>query len=224
MGIYFCQRTKRITLKETFMTENQKQEITGLFTGKDVANFFKGVVFLFDQIPEKKLQNAIKNYAPIKNGEKVILLYEYSAKEGVLLTTTHLYVNQPTYSGCSVGASAAVSDISSFSHRKKGLMSPEEYIDINVGLKTLTIQYMYGKQLMSALEKTISILKSGGLAGISGATSQPAVQEATASSNKLKDEYEQGQKQGEEFADKLFDAADKAKNALGKLGGLFGKK
>ncbi|MCL2763637.1 MAG: hypothetical protein FWD36_10650 [Treponema sp.] len=172
-------------------------------------------MFLFGDIPEKKLNNATKNYAPIKGGEEVVLLYEYSAKEGFVLTTNSLYVNQPTYSGCSVGASAAVSDISSISHRKKGGLSPEEYIDIQAGSKTLTIQYMYGKQLMGALEKTISVLKSAGPSESSGAASQPVMQETTPIPEK---------KEGEDIADKMMDAADKAKNALGKLGGLFGKK
>ena len=144
------------------ISENPKQDIIGLFTEKETAYAFKGTVHLFDKIPEKKLQNAIKNYAPVKSGEEVVLLYDYSAKEGIVLTTNRLYVNQPTYSGCSVGASVAVSDINGFSHRKKGAMSPEEYIDIQAGSKILTIQYMYGKQLMSALEKTVSILKSSG--------------------------------------------------------------
>ncbi|MCL2044461.1 MAG: hypothetical protein FWG89_10015 [Treponema sp.] len=205
------------------MNESQKQEITGFFTGKD-ASAFKGVVFLFNNIPEKKLQNAIKHYAHLKSGEEVVLLYEYSAKEGFVLTTSSLYVNQPTYADCSVGESAAISDINDFSWRKgKGLMNPEEYIDINAGSQTVTIQYMYGKQLMSALEKTVSVLKSSGLAGDAIAAAQPVTQE-TAASPGLKHEYEQGQKEGEEFADKLLDVADKAKNALGKLGGLFGKK
>jgi len=200
------------------MNENLKQEITKLFTGKD-AHAFKGVVFLFDSIPEKKLQNAIKNYASVKSGEEVVLLYEYSAKEGFVLTTNSLYVNQPTYSDCSVGESAAVSNIDGFSHRKGKGFSPEEYIDIDAGSQSLTIQYMYGKPLMAALEKTVSILKSGGLAGDPGpATQSAAAQETTAS------EWEKGEKQGEEFADKLLDVADKAKNAIGKLGGLFGKK
>ena len=159
------------------MNDNQKQEITGVFAAKESAHAFKGSVFLFDQIPEKKLQNAIKHYAPIKGGEEVVLLYEYSAKEGFVLTTSRLYVNQPTYDDCSVGASAAVSDIGSFSWRKKGMMNPEEYIDINAGSNTLTIQYMYGKQLMSALEKTVAVLKSSGLAG---AASQPVGQENAA--------------------------------------------
>ena len=210
------------------MNENQKQEIIKLFTEKEIAYAFKGVVFVFDQIPEKKLQNAIKNYAPIKSGEEVVLLYEYSAKEGFVLTTNSLYINQPTYrdKGASINEIALVSNISGFSWRKgKGLMNPDEFIDINVGSKTLTIFYLYGKQLMNALEKTVSILKSSGLAGTSSAAVQPAAQETAAvSSGSFKDEYEKGEKQGEELADKLFDVADKAKNALGKLGGLFGKK
>ena len=213
------------------MNENQKQEITGFFTGKDVAYAFKGTVFLFDQIPEKKLQNAVKHYASVKGGEEVVLLYEYSAKEGFVLTTSCLYVNQPSYSECSVNESAALSDITDFAWIKgKGLMNPDEFIKIFASSKYLVIKYMYGKQLMSALEKTISVLKSSDLAVASVGTAQTVTQESASSPEKkgftaeLKDEYEQGQKEGEEFADKLLDAADKAKNALGKLGGLFGKK
>ena len=212
------------------INENQKKEITGFFTGAD-AGAFKGVVFLFDQVPEKKLQKAIKNYASIKGGEEVVLLYAYSDKEGFLLTTTCLYVNQPAYSDCSVGASVAVSDMSSFSWRKgKGFMNPEEYIDIQSGSQTVTIQYMRGKQLMGALEKTVSVLQSSGLAGASGVAAEPAAQETAVSPEKtgfmaeLKEEAKQGYREGEEFADKLIDVAGKAKNALGKLGGLFGKK
>jgi hypothetical protein len=197
------------------MTEQQKQEIIGFFTGKE-AYAFKGVVFLFDQIPEKKLQNAVKNYAPLQNGEEVVLLYEYSAKEGFVLTTSTLYVNQPTYPGCSVRAAAAVSDIGGFSWRKgKGLVNPEQYIDINAGSKKLTIQYLCGKELMSALEKTLAVLKGGTAASgataaaSSGAAPQTAARESTA---------------GAEITETLSDVAGKAKDVLGKLGGLFGKK
>jgi hypothetical protein len=206
------------------MTENQKKEITGLFSeGKD-AYALKGAVHLFDKIPEKKLQNAIKHYAPIKSGEEVVLLYDYSAKEGFVLTTSSLYVNQPAYSGCSVGASAAVSDISSFSHRKGEGFSPEEFIDINAGSKTITIQYMYGKQLMSALEKTVSILNPNGLIA-SSAAAQSTAQDTAASPEKPElSENDKAFNEGVEIREKLEDIAGKAKNALGKLGGLFGKK
>ena len=213
------------------MNENQKQEIIGFFTEKKDAYAFKGAVFLFDNIPEKKLQNAVKNYAPVKSGEEVVLLYEYSAKEGFVLTTESLYVNLPSHSGCSVHASAAVSDIGGFSHRKGKGLSPEEYIDIDAGSQKLTIQYMYGKQLMGALEKTVSVLKSGGLAASAAQPAAVASESAametaakkTSYSDELKAEYEQGQREGEEFADKLIEAAGKAKNAFSKLVSRFSK-
>jgi hypothetical protein len=74
---------------------------------------------------------------------------------------------------------------------------------------------------MAALEKTVTILKSGGLAVDSGAATQaaaPTPQKAELSN------WEKGEKEGEEAVEKLLDVADKAKNALGKLGGFFGKK
>ena len=194
------------------MNENLKQEINKLFTAKETAHAFKGSVFTFDTIPEKKLQNAIKHYAPIQNGEELVLLYDYSAKEGFVLTTSKLYVNQPTYDSASERDSAAVSSISSFTHRKgKGFTNPEEFIDIGCGSKTLTIQYMYGKPLMAALEKTVAILKSGGVV-VEPDPNAPAAE----APQKESSDFEKGYK--------AADVAGKAKDAFGKISGLFGKK
>ena len=74
------------------INEQQRAEIIKIYKqGADIKT-----LFLFEQIPAKKLQNVIRSYAPSMSADEIaILLHDDtvwgSSKEGFLLTNTHLY-------------------------------------------------------------------------------------------------------------------------------------
>ena len=75
------------------MTEDIKSRIREIY---EQENINSDMLFLFDQIPQTRLKNAIKKYASSLSGdETVILLYDSSSygsgKDGCILTSKRIY-------------------------------------------------------------------------------------------------------------------------------------
>jgi hypothetical protein len=94
-------------------------------------------LFFFDEIPQKRLKNAIKVFAPIENDETVICLFDETlfgtGKVGFLLTDKRLYIK------CIMEKpqSADVADIFELKHNI-GLVNSQ--LVVKSGFKTYTLE------------------------------------------------------------------------------------
>jgi len=151
------------------LTEDLRQRIASNFMQHGaLAN-----VFLFDQIPQKKLQNATRSFARgMGSDETVIVLYDDtvfgSSKEGFILTTRRLYGKNIMERGMSV----EIADIRNVT-LEPGI-APEAHAHTTTGIlkKQLTVSDSNGQSgmLFNALRDTISLLQNPN--GVPGAQAQ----------------------------------------------------
>ena len=120
-------------------------------------------LFFFEQIPSKRLKNAIQSYAsPMKEDETAILLYDdtvfNSGKDGFLLTSKRLYVKN--FQGTKIFANLA--DISSLDV-KHGSMSSDITCFLNsensFNIKITNMMKKQNAAVFRVLNETIELLK-----------------------------------------------------------------
>jgi hypothetical protein len=79
------------------INQDIKNRIREIIAEESGSNEKWAEFFTFDEIPPKKLANAVKAYAPLVGDEEAVILYDCSifgsAKEGFLLTGKNLYIS-----------------------------------------------------------------------------------------------------------------------------------
>ena len=136
------------------LTDALRGEIWGLF---DRA---PSKLFLLEQIPPDKLENAKQSYAPMmRDDETVIALYDDtvfgSAKDGFLLTTKRLYGKNITERASFL----EVAEITHFSFERKFLKSNIlAHTDTRVLAKEITAEEG-AAALFQALQQTVTLLQ-----------------------------------------------------------------
>ena len=156
----------------TILDENLKQEILSIYPPSASV---RGMLFVFERIPPKKLKNAVKGYAPDATRDTVIALCDStvfgSAKEGFLLTTERLYGKQIMTAGSCVN----VKEITSVSYHKGKSRLDMNMVHIHTNMGTLELSLMGGAEdseaIFTFLEKAIKILKNT-KSSIAGASQQ----------------------------------------------------
>ena len=140
------------------LSEQQKNDILNLFQGAGVEK-----LFLFEQAPDDKLNNARESYASLmKDDEVFVLLYDDtvfgSANEGFLLTSSRLFQKNIAEQGAFINI-ANITDIT-VKHR---LLTSNVLVHSEMGALNMTLTESSSRKndiVVHLLQRTIEILKN----------------------------------------------------------------